>query len=284
MKLIFSILFILILISTTSAFDVSEFDFTYTTPINYSTIATVNSSDFWDALDTPGDISTGDLTDDDTYVEVAGDTMTGNLEINDAGDDTSIILHGGDTNLNASIIFQEVTLDRWRLLFEGLSNNFYLWNDFTDSPTWMANLVNNAMTFYGNTTIFGNLLPGASLTYDIGSPTNRWLWGYFANISSDYGDFLYDVNIDGDLQVDGIMNVTNMTIKNMWIVNMIATGNISTDANFVGDGSYLTGIESGIWTNVSNTATFEGNANVTGNVTIGTGLIWHNGTHLILRG
>lgn len=39
----------------------------------------VNSSNFWDNLGTPSDISTGDLTDDNTYVTVAGDTMTGNL-------------------------------------------------------------------------------------------------------------------------------------------------------------------------------------------------------------
>ena len=99
---------------------------------NYS--INVNRSDNWDDLDTPADINTGDLTNDDTYVEVSGDSMTGNLEIDDTGDETSIILHGGDTNLNASIIFQEVALDRWQLLFNGLSNNFYLWNDFLDTP------------------------------------------------------------------------------------------------------------------------------------------------------
>lgn len=148
------------------------------------------------------------------------------------------------------------------------------------SHSWLDDL---AWSVAGHT-IDTDFLPDSTLSYDIGSGASRWRWLYVQNISSDYGDFAYDVNIDGDLQVDGIMNVTNMTIKNMWIVNMIATGNISTDANFVGDGSELTGIESGIWTNVSNTATFEGNANVTGNVTIGTGLIWHNGTHLILRG
>ncbi|MCF7910500.1 SUMF1/EgtB/PvdO family nonheme iron enzyme, partial [Candidatus Pacearchaeota archaeon] len=36
----------------------------------------------WDGLNTPSDISTSDLTDDNTFVEVAGDTMTGNLNIN----------------------------------------------------------------------------------------------------------------------------------------------------------------------------------------------------------
>lgn len=41
-----------------------------------------NSSNYWDNLDTPADILTGDLTDDNTYVEIAGDTMAGTLDMN----------------------------------------------------------------------------------------------------------------------------------------------------------------------------------------------------------
>jgi len=66
MKLIFSIIILLISISFVSAFDESQFDFTYTTPINYSTIATVNNSNFWDDLDTPTDIE---------YTDVGGDSF-----------------------------------------------------------------------------------------------------------------------------------------------------------------------------------------------------------------
>lgn len=39
----------------------------------------VNSSNYWDNLNTPADINAGDITDDGTYVKVAGDTMSGNL-------------------------------------------------------------------------------------------------------------------------------------------------------------------------------------------------------------
>jgi len=49
---------------------------TWTTDTQYKN---TNRSDFWDNLDTPADISTADLTDDNTYVQVAGDTMTGAL-------------------------------------------------------------------------------------------------------------------------------------------------------------------------------------------------------------
>ena len=77
------------------------------TPINVSTY-NVTSADFWDALDTPADISTGDLTDDNTFVEIAGDNMTGPLgvhSINEAEDTTGIIdysKNGGDALCDSS--------------------------------------------------------------------------------------------------------------------------------------------------------------------------------------
>ena len=39
----------------------------------------VNSSNYWDGLNTPADINAADITDDGTYVTTTGDTMTGNL-------------------------------------------------------------------------------------------------------------------------------------------------------------------------------------------------------------
>lgn len=41
----------------------------------------VNGSNYWDDYDTAGDISTGDLNNDNTYVQVAGDKMTGILDM-----------------------------------------------------------------------------------------------------------------------------------------------------------------------------------------------------------
>jgi len=49
----------------------------------------------------------------------------------------------------------------------------------------MANLVTNAITFYGNGTIFGDFLPGTTLTYDIGSGPLRWGDLYVSDISAD---------------------------------------------------------------------------------------------------
>ena len=53
---------------------------TITEDVNYTKV-NVNSSEFWDNLNTPADINAGDITDDGTYVKIAGDTMTGNLII-----------------------------------------------------------------------------------------------------------------------------------------------------------------------------------------------------------
>jgi len=193
--------------------------------VNASLIPTVNSSDYWDDLDTPADINTGDLTDDDTYVKVSGDSMTGNLEIDDAGDETSITLHGGDTNLNASLIFQEVTLDRWQLLFNGLNNNFYLWNDFLDSPTWMANLNTNAMTFYGD------LLPGTTLSYDIGSGALRWRNLYVQNINAEEID-TFNLHASENITVDGYINGINISnLSNEYVPYTGATNDVDLGAN-----------------------------------------------------
>jgi len=226
----FFFLFILLFLNSVSALSVDIPIPTNTSTYNVSHSLTCDISDITYCWSTAEgvvcdliDISTGDLTDDDIYVEVAGDTMTGDLELLNAGDNTAITIHGGDTNTNASLIFEEVNLDRWRLYLDGLDNNFYLWNDWSDTPTWMANLVTNDMTFNGS------LFPWTSLAYDLGSGALRWRWLYVQNISAEYGDFNRDVNIDGNLQVDGIMNITNITVKNMWVINTIASGNSTAD-------------------------------------------------------
>jgi len=43
----------------------------------------VNSSEYWDALDSPSDINAGDITDDNTYATTTGDNFTGNVIISD---------------------------------------------------------------------------------------------------------------------------------------------------------------------------------------------------------
>jgi len=67
----------------------------------------------------------------------------------------------------------------------GTSNlRIYSSNDIAISSDGIANiLVIGANT----TTITGNLLPSANVTYDLGSPTQRWRSGYFASNTLDLG-------------------------------------------------------------------------------------------------
>lgn len=57
-------------------------------------------------------------------------------------------------------------------------------------------------------------------------------------------------------------------VFNIGSYNFTTTGNVTADT-FFGDGSQLTGIVSGLWTNESGVATYVGNANLTGNLTMG---------------
>lgn len=65
--------------------------------INNNTVS-VNSSDYWDNLNTPADIDTGDLNDDNTFVKVAGDTMNGLLRVISLGLGTESFTTGTGNN------------------------------------------------------------------------------------------------------------------------------------------------------------------------------------------
>ena len=49
----------------------------------------------------------------------------------------------------------------------------------------------------GSTTILGNILPGANLTYDLGSPSQRWRTGYFSANTLDLGGSQISVSDEG---------------------------------------------------------------------------------------
>jgi len=136
-KYIFILLILILSISVTFAFEQSSYDFSYSSITNFS-IQNVNSSDFWDSLDTPSDISTADLTDDNTYVQVAGDSMTG--DYNTTGDvtmnDLTLTTAGIDWKTTARgnfLGFQpqtagQSTIELWD--YDGLGNNAVGFNIF----------------------------------------------------------------------------------------------------------------------------------------------------------
>jgi hypothetical protein len=300
-------------------------DLTPDKPINFSSFNVTNAI-FWD----------GNAWSDTRWLDIDGGNANQNIDIGDynfyagdgdfydTGDNTTVTIHSGSVNLNASLIFEEGDLSRWRLLLNGLNNNFYLWNDIFDVPTIETNLATNEITLYNNTHIHGDFLPTDTLTYDIGSGAKRIAVGYFQNISSDYINNAYDITANNfigsganltDLNVTGVMNVsgdftgyainisflqgsagiggmdlrgdpwylagTDLEIANNLDVdgnlnvdgqaqidgNLTVDGNISATYLF-GDGSQLTGIESGIWENVSGVASYYDDVNITGDTNI----------------
>ncbi len=89
----------------------------------------VNSSDFWDLLDDPSDISTGDLIDDNTYVQIIGDTMSGSLTLSGAG---SNLLHTVDLDLfpdNQATIGLRIGQDGTNLELTALGTNTIIFSD-----------------------------------------------------------------------------------------------------------------------------------------------------------
>jgi len=246
--------------------------------LNLTGIDSINSSEFWitdeGILDNVIDINAGDITDDGTYWTECADSNTcgyltngssanlsyllveGNVDISNEGSNTDVVIHGGAVNQNASLVFEEVGLDRWILLLNGLDNNFYLWNGFSDSPAIKVKLNTNEVYFYNNTYYEGDAIPETTLTYDLGSPTNRWNNTYMGYLSADSGQ------ISGDLEVLGTinattLNVTNMNVKNVWVINMIATGNLTGD-HIIGkvNCSNITGATSDLCTLVDTDTTY----------------------------
>jgi len=192
-------------------------DLDIATAINYSTVY-VNNSLLWD----------GNAWSDTRWLEIDGgnantnidigiyNLSSGNLDLEETGANTDLTIHGGDTNLNASLIFEEVNLGRWKLFLNGLDNNFYLWNDWADIPTMMANLVTNEVTFYDNVIVDGNITADSF----IGS-----------------GAELTNLNVTGVLNVTG--DFTGYEINISYLAGALGIGRI----DMRGDPWYLTGTD-----------------------------------------
>lgn len=104
----------------------------------------VNSSDYWDLLDTPADINAGDITDDNTYCRVDGETMTGTLNMETAsitfddafgsmygtGSDASVMFDGDSLNILANEVFggDDLYIQADRIIFNLLGNMYSLYS------------------------------------------------------------------------------------------------------------------------------------------------------------
>jgi hypothetical protein len=80
---------------------------------------------------------------------------------------------------------------------------------------------------------FGNLLPSSNLTYDLGSPDNRWKDLYLSGTSIDLSGTILSRHTDGSLMVhDASGNYMTGRFKDVTTTgNISSIGNISTSAN-----------------------------------------------------
>ena len=77
-SLIFTFLFAFSLVTALDNDAENSVDFTY--PLDVST-SSVNSSEYWDGLDTPADINAGDIINDGTYLAIDGSNADQNIDI-----------------------------------------------------------------------------------------------------------------------------------------------------------------------------------------------------------
>ena len=136
------------------------------------------------------------------------------------------------------------------------------WNETTDSVaiayTTSTGGVNSniAVSSYanlvvGNLTIYGNLVPSANITYDLGSPTQRWRTGYFSANTIDLGGYALSISSTGNLLIAGVdqngqASISNVSMKNYVDGQITAANGAITTAN-VGMKGYVDAVSTA-WT------------------------------------
>jgi hypothetical protein len=111
----------------------------------------------------------------------------------------------------------------------------------------------NSVTLDGaNVTIQGNVLPSANITYDIGSPTQRWRTGYFSANTIDLGGSTISVTAAGfsfnsagtitTIASNGSISSNTLTAPTTTVTgNLTVIGNVSAPY-FIGSGALLTAL------------------------------------------
>ena len=187
------------------------------TPINYSLIPTVNSSDYWDNRDTPADI---------TYDEISGG-------------DVNALGYTGTFNFIASVVGTlSMNGDPWYL-------------GGTDLEIAENLDVNKDLNVDGDSNL-NNTYPQATLTSSLGSGALRWLNLFVQNINAEEIDAFNlilsnNLTVGGNATIDGLINGVNISnLSNEFVPYNGATNNLNMSvynitANnlFIGDGERI---------------------------------------------
>ena len=296
----YGILFlILIVVSSFSLVHAETFGYgrTETIPINYSLIPTVNSSDYWDGLSSPSDISHPLL--DNLEWSVAGHTIDENIDMNGYTftELENVIINDGSylgswgTNLKiANPLIPIGALD--------LGTTAYPWEDLYLSE----NVYGGGTGYFGgsNTAWFGSdgrsALAGQLVSEDYSiNFINRDASPVYTMSSTDGTSTVMLNTIGAAIDVEGnVVRLANSslviadeTLTSLWeigtdesnltIDRLSGTGIVKLDTNFettenitadyyFGDGSQLTGISGGDGGWLPNNASEDNNYTTDGNV------------------
>ncbi len=172
----------------------------------------------------------------------------------------------GNTNIGGF----NITNADWGF-FNNLNISSLFVDDIFPSTNGPITLNGNTTIDLGHTTDMLNILPvqilGSLWIPELSGGVGLMSVKDFLYIRSDAGtpSIIFSNKDASDIVTIGYNNGTDEVSFN-GAVNYNFDGNV-TALSFLGDGSFLTGIINGIWNNVSGVATYDGNANVTGNIT-----------------
>ena len=173
--------------------------------------------------------ATNNLTYNDTrFVNVTGDTMTGDLDLGTnkiitrnvtTGIDSGVLTLAGGTNQSDGAQIQlfgdnntnpdrnnraQINADNIFIGDVFAGGSFQPWMLHVDVDNeqiilgGLSPLNNSDVSVYGTTTVSGDVLPNTDVDYDLGSSTHQWNTIYTQDVSASG-----DVHVVGDLRVDG---------------------------------------------------------------------------------
>ena len=219
-------------------------------------------------------VVTGALTVMGTTTTVNSTTMTVDDPVFTLGGDTA---PAADDNKDRGIEF------RWH---DGSSAKlgFFGWDDSDGVFTFRSDANNTGEVFsgalgnvaFGAGTFTGHVIPSADITYNLGSPTNRWDALYVQTLASDAASFKnVQVAVTDDQTVDTItgnltLNANSGTVS-IESTNTNVTGilNVTGASNLTGTVTTTNDVSIGTTLAVTSTSTLTGDVSMIANATVG---------------
>jgi len=168
------------------------------------------------------------------WCQIRGSCSFDNLEVG------NLTIFGEIFNVTVEDTTVNGTVDAHRFRENGTDLHDIFVDESGDTITWLN--ISGDLYVETNSTFNGTLLPVTSLTWDIGSGTNRWRNLYIVNLSADYIDATYGISTSGWFTAD-YLNITDVirveVINASYIYNPFSPGGM----DIRGDPWYLSGTD-----------------------------------------